>query len=65
MPEGTSTILAKPSHSLSVATGPLPGSQKIYVSDPDYPGLRVAMREIALSPSAGEEPLIVYDTSGP
>jgi phosphomethylpyrimidine synthase len=65
MPEGTSTALAKPSRSLSVATGPLPGSRKIYVSDPDYPELRVAMREIALSPSAGETPLVVYDTSGP
>jgi phosphomethylpyrimidine synthase len=37
-----------------------PGSRKVYV---DGPGLRVPMREIALS--GGEPPLRVYDTSGP
>jgi phosphomethylpyrimidine synthase len=37
-----------------------PGSRKVYV---DGPGVRVPMREIALS--GGEPPLRVYDTSGP
>ncbi|MEE9139635.1 MAG: phosphomethylpyrimidine synthase ThiC [Alphaproteobacteria bacterium] len=65
MPEGTSSAVAKAPDDLAVACAPLPGSRKIYVSDPASPHLRVAMREIAVSPSAGEEPLIVYDTSGP
>jgi phosphomethylpyrimidine synthase len=38
-----------------------PSSRKVYVDGPD--GLRVPMREIALS--GGEPPLRVYDTSGP
>jgi phosphomethylpyrimidine synthase len=37
-----------------------PGSRKVYV---EHGGLRVPMREIALS--GGEPPLRVYDTSGP
>lgn len=50
--------------------GPFPGSRKVYVEG-TRPDLRVAMREIALSPSTGrygEEPnapVRVYDTSGP
>jgi phosphomethylpyrimidine synthase len=65
MPEGTSIPPAKPLDDLTVIAGPLPGSRKVYVADPTRPGLRVAMREIALAPSAGEKPLTVYDTSGP
>jgi phosphomethylpyrimidine synthase len=45
---------------MKVTTGPIRGSRKIHVGD-----LRVAMREIALEPSANEAPLRVYDTSGP
>ncbi|WP_420136838.1 phosphomethylpyrimidine synthase ThiC [Sphingomonas sp.] len=45
---------------LSVTTGPIRGSRKVHVG-----ALKVAMREIALEPSANEEPLRVYDTSGP
>jgi len=45
---------------MRVTTGPIRGSRKIHVGP-----LRVAMREIALEPSAGEAPLRVYDTSGP
>jgi len=48
---------------LTVTTGPIRGSRKIYVPGPQ--GVRVAMREIALEPSAGEPPLRVYDCSGP
>ncbi|SNZ20757.1 phosphomethylpyrimidine synthase ThiC [Cohaesibacter gelatinilyticus] len=49
----------------SVTTGPLPGSSKIYQPSLLYPGLKVAMREIAVHPTAGEPPVRVYDPSGP
>jgi phosphomethylpyrimidine synthase len=49
----------------SVTTGPLPGSRKIHVAGTLHPHIRVAMREIALDPSANEPPLRVYDASGP
>ena len=49
---------------------PLPGSKKVYVPGPN--GIRVPLREIALSPTRGmrgetalNPPLRVYDTSGP
>jgi phosphomethylpyrimidine synthase len=48
-----------------VTTGPLPGSAKLYLPGQLYPDLRVAMRQITLSPLAGEPPLTVYDPSGP
>ena len=48
-----------------VTTGPLPGSTKIHVPGVLHPQIRVAMREIALDPSAGEPPVRVYDPSGP
>ncbi len=50
---------------IGVTTGPIRGSRKIHVESPRFPGLTVAMREIALEPSANEAPLRVYDTSGP
>ena len=50
---------------VNVTTGPIRGSRKIHVESPRFPGMTVAMREIALEPSAGEPPLRVYDTSGP
>src|SRR5919202_905180 len=46
-----------------VTTGPLPASRKVHVPGERHPGLRVAMREIDLS--GGEQPVRVYDTSGP
>ena len=45
---------------IGVTTGPIRGSRKIHVGP-----LRVAMREIHLEPSSGEQPVRVYDTSGP
>src|ERR1044071_734558 len=48
---------------LKVTTGPIRGSRKIYVEGRD--GVRVAMRAVALEPSSGEAPVILYDTSGP
>src|SRR5882724_4516886 len=51
---------------------PLPNSRKIYVSGEIHPAIRVPFREITLAPTKsmnGEieinEPVRVYDTSGP
>ena len=51
--------------SFKVTTGPLPASRKVYLESPGRSDLRVPLREIALHPSAGEPPVMVYDTSGP
>lgn len=51
--------------SLTVTTGPLPASTKVFKPGLLYPDLRVPMREIALHPTAGEPPVTVYDSSGP
>ncbi len=48
----------------TVTTGPLPASRKVHAVG-SRPDIRVPMREIALDPSAGEPPVVVYDTSGP
>jgi len=49
----------------AVTTGPLPASRKIHLPGEHHAELRVAMREIDLTPSSGEPPVRVYDTSGP
>ncbi len=49
----------------SVTTGPIVGSRKIYTSPEARPDILVPFREIALDPSAREEPFRTYDTSGP
>ncbi len=56
----------------SLTVGPVYGSRKVYVPGEKFPDIRVAMREISLSPTkskTGEEienpPVTVYDTSGP
>mgnify|MGYP001234831381 CR=1 FL=1 len=49
----------------TVTTGPLPASRKIYRPGRIHPDLRVPMRAIELHPTAGEPPVIVYDSSGP
>ncbi len=49
---------------ISVTTGPLPASTKVYVPG-ELAGVQVPMRDIALHESANEPPLRVYDTSGP
>src|SRR6185437_16033090 len=59
MPEGDIT------KDFSVSTGALPASRKIYVPGRQYPELRVAMREIDLSPAAKEPAVRIYDPSGP
>src|SRR6185437_5039347 len=52
---------ARPS---SVTTGPIVGSRKIYSSPEGRPDIHVPFREIALDPSAKEEPYRAYDCSG-
>ncbi|MFG1297939.1 phosphomethylpyrimidine synthase ThiC [Xanthobacter variabilis] len=47
----------------SVTTGPIVGSRKVYLDVPGTPGMRVPVREIALSDPA-EPPVHVYDSSG-
>ncbi len=48
-----------------VTTGALPASRKVYAAPEAAPDLRVPLREIALDASSGEQPLPVYDTTGP
>ena len=48
-----------------VTTGPIKGSKKIYSTPEAAVDVRVPLKEIALHPSAKEEPVRVYDTSGP
>ena len=59
MPEGTL------SQNFKVSTGPLPASRKVFVAGERHTDMRVAMREIDLSPAAKEPPVRVYDPSGP
>ena len=54
-----------------ISSGPLPGSEKIYVKGEMF-DIKVPMRRIALSPTIDidgkkveNEPVVVYDTSGP
>jgi phosphomethylpyrimidine synthase len=49
---------------LKVTTGPLPASQKIYVTPESAPDVSVPLREITLS-AATEPKVRVYDTTGP
>ena len=56
------TVQQKPS---AVTTGPIMGSRKIYAAPEGRPDLPVPFREIVLHPSAREEALRLYDTSGP
>ncbi|MFZ5913092.1 MAG: phosphomethylpyrimidine synthase ThiC [Pseudomonadota bacterium] len=48
---------------ISVTTGPLPASRKIYVEG--GAGVRAPLREVSLHDSANEPPVRLYDTSGP
>jgi phosphomethylpyrimidine synthase len=51
--------------SFQITTGSIPGSRKVYVAGDRYKDLRVPFREVALHPSAKEEPVRLYDPSGP
>ena len=57
-------IISTPSPSPKVTTGPLPSSQKVYVTPDAAPDLSVPLREIELS-SPIEPRVRVYDTTGP
>ncbi len=48
-----------------ITTGPVAGSRKVYSAPEAAPDLRAPHREIPLHESAGEEPVRVYDPSGP
>jgi phosphomethylpyrimidine synthase len=48
-----------------IPTGERPGSRKVYSDGVLFPCLRVPFREIAVHPSAGEPPVVLYDPSGP
>src|SRR4051794_31585192 len=57
---------------MSERNGQLPNSRKVYVVGQMHAGLRVPLREISLAPTKSvnghieaNEPLRVYDTSGP
>src|SRR5436190_6652050 len=73
--EGTPAVASQTEKSASAvrsSDSPLPNSKKIYVSGTIHPDIRVPFREISLSPTktmSGEmeanEPVRVYDTSGP
>ena len=56
------TYQQKPS---AVTTGPITGSHKVYSSPASRPDILVPFREIVLAPSAKEEPVRLYDCSGP
>ena len=56
------TYQQKPS---AVTTGPVTGSRKVYSSPASHPDILVPFREIVLDPSAKEEPVRLYDCSGP
>lgn len=49
----------------AITTGELPGSKKVYIESKRCSSIQVPMRRIDLHPTAREEPLHVYDTSGP
>jgi phosphomethylpyrimidine synthase len=59
MPEGAI------GQSFKVSTGPLPASRKVFVPGKRHAELRVAMREIDLTPGSKEKPVRAYDPSGP
>ena len=49
----------------TISSRPISGSRKIHVAGTLFPDIRIAMREVALEPSANEPPVRIYDTSGP
>jgi phosphomethylpyrimidine synthase len=54
------------SQPFGVTLGALPGSQKAHVEgSARLGGVKVAMRKISLAKTSGEDPLTVYDCSGP
>jgi len=62
----TDKFIAARAHVDEAAIQPLPNSKKVYVTG-SRPDIRVPMREISQTPTAGEAnpPFYVYDCSGP
>lgn len=50
---------------IDLTTGPLPASRKIFVQGKLHKDVYVPLREISLSSQSQEQPLHVYDSSGP
>ncbi|MDP6686818.1 MAG: phosphomethylpyrimidine synthase ThiC [Acidobacteriota bacterium] len=50
---------------IDLTTGPLPASRKIFVQGKLHKDVYVPLREISLSDQSQEQPLHVYDSSGP
>ena len=50
---------------IDLTTGPLPASRKIFVQGNLHKDVYVPLREISLSSQSQEQPLHVYDSSGP
>jgi phosphomethylpyrimidine synthase len=66
------SVSGDPGNPVNPVSTSLPNSRKVYVSGKQHPDLRVPFREISLAPTktmSGEievnEPVRVYDTSGP
>lgn len=49
---------------IEISTSPFPSSEKIFVKGDLFPDVQVPLRKIKLHASAGEEDVVVYDTSG-
>ena len=49
----------------TIPTGERAGSRKVYVAGELYPDIRVPFREVAVHPTANEQPVTIYDSSGP
>src|SRR6266404_1782035 len=71
-PRNSNGSSPNPENPVNPVSTPLPNSSKVYVPGETHPDLRVPFREISLAPTktvSGEievnEPVRVYDTSGP
>src|SRR5438477_12922884 len=69
---GTRAVVSQTNNENASPPEALPNSKKVYISGQLHPGIRVPFREISLAPTktmTGEievnEPVRVYDTSGP
>ncbi len=49
---------------IKISTEPFPSSEKIYVQGDLFKDVKVSLRKINLSDNAGEDDIVVYDTSG-
>jgi phosphomethylpyrimidine synthase len=64
-PETMNVQDRRPAAPVSVTTGPIGASRKVYSAPAGEAGVRVPFREITLDASAAEPPLRLYDPSGP